>query len=88
MKKLSYTLFACLFAIGLLTAACDNPLSDALDCLRSDISQCNEDYTECTNVIDTEIDTAAEEQTACKEDLCDCIDDTNCDDLISNSDCN
>jgi hypothetical protein len=88
MKKLSYTLIACLFAVGLLAAACDNPLSDALDCLGSDIGQCEENYTECNNAIDTASDTAAEEQSTCKEDLCDCVDDTNCDDWISNSDCN
>ncbi len=89
MKKPFHILLACLFAIGLLSSACDNPLSDFINnpCTQSDAEDCQDDYTECRDAIDPESDTAEEEQTACTDDLCDCLEDKNCDDWISSDDC-
>ncbi len=88
MKKVSHILLISLFAIGLLTTACDNPLDDVLDiCTQSDAENCRDHHTECSDAIDTESDTAEEEQTACTDDLCDCLENKNCDDWISSDDC-
>jgi len=85
MKKLSYTLLACLFSVGLL-AACDDVLGDI--CMPNDALNCTNRATDCQNELDSESETYEADLTACTEDLCDCLDDNGCDQYINDSDCN
>jgi hypothetical protein len=85
MKKPYTTLLCCLFAIGLLTGACDDDLFDI--CTPNDAVYCTDKGTECRNGLDTESDTYEADLEECNAEQCDCLDDRECDQYLDEASC-
>ncbi|MCP4199434.1 MAG: hypothetical protein GY762_19990 [Proteobacteria bacterium] len=85
MRRLSYALLACLFAFGLL-GACDDVLDGI--CTPNDALTCTNRATDCRNELDSESETYEADAAECTQNLCDCLDNTGCDEYINDSDCN
>ena len=96
MKRSLSIMLVCLFALGLATAACDNPLSDAIDdlenlydCDTDALDGCSDDLIDCANLIDYEGDSADIElaEAACEADYCDCVADADCEEWVTDGSC-